>query len=87
MSSMRPAVQYRPMTTDECTMARALAEVTMVPGIPSKRFAREMAAESRSAVSQISARQAEVLRSLVYRYRRQIPKAIVALATDTVQHS
>ncbi|MEX2155097.1 MAG: hypothetical protein WD825_17260 [Gemmatimonadaceae bacterium] len=85
------APQFRPMTEDERRMARALAGVTMIPGIPSKRFAGDIASEAASASAQISERQANALRSLVHRYRRQIPADVVALGqpialTEQPQH-
>lgn len=73
------AALRRAMTDDECAMARALARVTMVPGIPSKRFARDLACVA-SGDAQITERQAEALYSLVLRYRRQIAPPVVALA-------
>lgn len=68
------------MSQDEQRMAVALGDVTMVPGIPSKRFARDIATEASDAEPIITEGQAEALRSLVYRYRRQIPSEIVALS-------
>lgn len=76
----RPQPRYRPMVVDEQAMALALAQVTMIPGIPSKGFARAMAAAARAEAPAITERQADTLRSLVYRYRRQIPADVVALA-------
>lgn len=73
------ALEYRPMSADERTMAIALGAVTMIPGLPSKRFARDLAATAES-FGTITEKQASALRSLVVRYRRQIPVAIVALA-------
>jgi hypothetical protein len=64
---------------DELTMARALAGCSFTPGTWDKRFARDLAAQLR-ATEQITQAQAENLRRMVHRYRRQIPAEVVALA-------
>lgn len=79
MSAKSPTI-YRLMTAGEREMARALGRVTFVPGIRSKALARALAAEAELPPCQITEKQAEALRSLVRRYRRQILPAIVALA-------
>ena len=72
----------RPMTEDEKAMALAIEppNVSYVPGIPTKRFARDIAAEARSENPHITTGQASYLRAVVVRFRRQIPPYIVALA-------
>ncbi len=69
------------MTNDQKTMARSLVQVAMVPGIPTKRFARDMALRAEQAEPKpLTAAQAEYLRTAVIRYRKNIPAAVVALA-------
>lgn len=69
------------MTEDQKTLARALATVTFVPGIATKRFAREMAARASTPdANPITPAQAEYLRTAVIRFRRNIPADVVALA-------
>lgn len=75
----RARAPRRRMTFPERCMARALAQATMIPGTGSKRFARDMAAQADSDC-EITERQAEALRSLVIRFRRQIPAHVVAIA-------
>lgn len=72
----------RPMTEDEKAMALAIEppNVSYVPGIPTKRFARDIAAEARSESPHITPSQASYLRAVVVRFRRQIPAYVVALA-------
>jgi hypothetical protein len=70
------------MSDDERRMARALAACTFVPGIGTKRFARQMAHMAESTEAQITDPQAEYLRSAVRRFRRQIPAEVVALAGE-----
>lgn len=71
------------MTEDEKTMARALNQCTFVPGIGTKRFAREMAARAGQAdAAPLTEKQKEYLRSAVIRFRRQIPREVVALARE-----
>ena len=76
----RAAKARRPMTPAERRLAAALGHVVMVPGINTKRFAREMAALAESTDATITEAQAEYLRAAVYRYRRPIPEEIVLLA-------
>lgn len=69
------------MTEGQKTMARALAACTFVPGISTKRFARDMAhLADHGPDLELSPRQAEYLRTAVIRYRRQIPRDVVQLA-------
>lgn len=70
------------MTEPERIAAEALGACIFIPGSPPKRFARQIAADAKSANPQITERQAEWLRVLVHRYRRQIPAEVVALAAD-----
>ena len=73
---------HRPMTDDEKAMALAIEppKVSYVPGIPTKRFARDIAAEARSENPHITTGQASYLRAVVVRFRRQIPASVVELA-------
>lgn len=71
------------MSNVEKQMAIALGGCTFPPGLPAKRFAREMSANARSENPKpLTDKQATWLRKLVQHYRRQIPPAIVALATQ-----
>ena len=64
-----PPPPRRPVTEWEAVALAALATCSFVPATPQKRFARQM----RDA-TEITAKQAEWLRVLVHRYRRQIPR-------------
>jgi hypothetical protein len=77
--SRREPKPRRRMTFDERCMARALAKVTMIPGIRSKGFARDMEAQA-NGDCEITEGQAAALRSLVIRFRRQIPADVVTIA-------
>lgn len=69
------------MTEDQKTLASALVAVTFVPGIGTKRFARDMAALAAQPLPPaITPAQSEYLRTAVIRFRRQIPADVVALA-------
>jgi ribosomal protein S13 len=68
------------MTDDERRMAAALATVRMVAGIPSKRFARELGILAENKSAELTEAQASALRSLIIRYRGQVPLSIVELA-------
>ena len=69
------------MTDSERQMARDLNRCTFVPGIGTKRFARNMAAVAdRPDAPALTEKQAKYLREAVIRYRRQIPAGTVALA-------
>lgn len=68
------------MTEDERRMAIALGGCKFPPASPPKRFARDMAAEAAFDDAVITEGQAEWLRVLVQRYRRQLPDDVVALA-------
>lgn len=85
MSKRLPASAYRPMTPEEreCALALCPGHVTYLPGSPDKRFARSMAVSARfdsSAV--ITEPQAEYLRRLVWKYRRQLPEKIRAYVPE-----
>jgi hypothetical protein len=71
---------YRLMTPDEVAMAKALGECSFPVASWDKRFGRELGAQARLFPPWVTAAQAEHLRRMVKRYRRQIPKAVVALA-------
>lgn len=71
------------MTDSERMFARAIAPgmVTYPPAIPTKRFARDMAELERyQPARELTQKQALYLRQVVVRYRRQIPRDIVAVA-------
>lgn len=69
------------MTEDERKLARALATVTMCPGIGTKRFARDMAfLEQHSPERELTPKQRKYLVESVVRFRRQIDREVVKLA-------
>ena len=69
------------MTEDEIRMAHALNACTFVPGIATKRFARQMASMAEhSPEIELTKKQHDYLVSAVYRFRRQIPADIVRLS-------
>ena len=63
---------YTDISEIEARAVRALARVRFPPATGSKRFARDM-----QGVTQMSERQRWFLWRVVYRFRRQIPNAIV----------
>lgn len=83
----REPMARRPMTADERKMAEAISpmRVTYIPGIGTKRFARDIAALAERDDAQITEAQAAYLRAVVHRFRRQIPSAIVSLAAGGAQ--
>lgn len=68
----RERAVYRAMTPGEVRLALALGRARFTPGTFDKRFCREVAAEAREAMPNVTERQAALLRRLVTRYRRQI---------------
>jgi hypothetical protein len=69
------------MTTDEIQMAKALNQCTFVPGIGTKRFARNMAAlAEHNPGAELTEKQKAYLCEAVIRFRRQIAPEIVLLA-------
>lgn len=66
-----PAV-YRAMTADEVALATALGRCSFSVGSFDKRFARDISAAAAVQQPLITAKQADLLRRLVTRYRRQI---------------
>jgi len=71
------------MTDDERKLAVALAGVTFVPGIPTKRFARNLAGwatDRHLAEKDLTRKQRKYLCESVVRFRRQIPADVVAIA-------
>jgi hypothetical protein len=69
------------MTESERKMALALNRCTFVPGIGTKRFARDMANLATHRPDFIlSAKQREYLRTAVIRFAKQIDAEVVALA-------
>jgi len=69
------------MTDDQRRMAFALAQCTFVPGVRTKRFARDMAARAEMADAQpLTEKQDKYLREAVYKFRRQIEPSVVAIA-------
>jgi hypothetical protein len=72
------------MTDDEKRMAIALTGCTFVPGIATKRFARQVAYRAEQGTGDpLTEKQAKYLRDAVIRFRRQIDPAIVALARQS----
>jgi hypothetical protein len=80
MARARLLVERRPMNDDERRMAIALGRCSFVPGTFDKRFARKIAARAEIHEPKISLGEADLLRRLTRRYRRQIAEAVVALA-------
>ena len=71
------------MTDDEKSMAFALAACRFVPGIGTKRFARDIAYRaSQKDSGDLTAKQREYLRTAVIRFRRQIDPDVVAIAIN-----
>jgi hypothetical protein len=71
------------MTSDESKLALALVRATFLPGSYDKRFAAAMAAHaSLDSEQAITAKQRLCLMQMAIRYRRQLPKEIVALANQ-----
>lgn len=69
------------MTPEQQTMAKALNQCALWPGTNTKRFARDMAhLAEHDPNREITPKQAEFLRTAVIRFRRQIPREVVALA-------
>lgn len=71
------------MTHDEITVARAIApsRVTYAPGIGTKRFARDMQfLADHSPERELTPKQHKYLVDVAVRFRRQIPREVVALA-------
>lgn len=78
------------MTDNERLYARAIAPgmVTYLPGIGTKRFARDMDQLARYQPQRdLSTKQAHYLRQVVVRYRRQIAADIVRLARNELRES
>lgn len=87
MSRTKVVKERRPMTADERKMALAISPmlVTYIPGIGTKRFARDIADLAELPDAAITEAQAVYLRQVVHRFRRQIPSAIVSLAAGGAQ--
>lgn len=69
------------MTDNERKMSAALNLCTFVPGIGTKRFARDMAfLAERFPETELTPKQREYLRTAVIRFGRQIDASVVALA-------
>lgn len=79
---MSKPVPRRPMTPDEVLMASKLGGCSFSPGTSVKRFARELGAVAHGDEPTITLKQAAFLRKMVHSYRRQIPKAVVAIAAQ-----
>jgi hypothetical protein len=62
---------------------QALAGVTMIPGIGSKRFVRDM--QSVEVGAPLSEKQQQFITSLAWRYRRQMPASLVPAANPENQ--
>lgn len=64
------------MTATEIAAARALVRCTFLPGLPPKRFVRQMATAATNAPeTPLTERQAAYLWRLVWSYRRQLGDA------------
>lgn len=70
----RPPVVRRPMMREEVELARALGRVSYQPATFDKRFGRELAARVERDAPEISGREAECLRRVAWRYRRQLTR-------------
>ena len=69
------------MTDEEKRLALALDQCTFVPGIGTKRFAKDMAGIARGwAPYSLTPSQHKYLIESVIKFRRQIPADIVAVA-------
>lgn len=68
------------MTDQERSMAKALGQCSFLPGTFDKRYAGVFAFEAKRDQPEITEKEAELLRRMTYRYRRQIDPAIVALS-------
>lgn len=69
------------MTDAEKILARAIGLVTFCPGIGTKRFARDMAWRAEhNPLAPITKPQRAYLIAVAIKFRRQIPRDIVALA-------
>lgn len=62
------------MTPREIAIAKAFRNVSFPPATAAKRFARDMASLAESAPeTPLTAKQAEMMARIAYRYRRQLP--------------
>jgi hypothetical protein len=77
---MTQLVDRRPMSDDEILMARHLGCCSFLPASFDKRWSRALAGEADRQDPTITEKEAELLRRMVKRYRRQIDPAVVALA-------
>lgn len=69
------------MTPFERDLARALGGVSFLPGSKDKRFAAEVNARAKTTPDRpLSEKQAATLRRLARKYRRQIPRHLLAAA-------
>lgn len=76
------------MTPNQKTLAHALVRVVFFPGLPIKKFARDMASSASLEQSpELTPKQAEYLRTAVIRYRRQIAADVVKLAESMGESS
>lgn len=70
------------MTEPERRLARALNRCTFLPGSWDKRFVRAMAfLEEHGPAHDLTEKQAANLARLAHKYRRQMPPALVTLAS------
>jgi hypothetical protein len=66
------------MTEHQILVAQALERCTFLPGSPEKRFARDMGSRSRLLnPPALTLRQTVYLDDLAWRFRRQMPAALV----------
>lgn len=69
-----------PLTPDERTVALALGRVTFPPATKAKAIARTLHAEALVPDGKCTTVQSAALFSIAYRYRRQLPADVVAIA-------
>lgn len=74
------------MSPFERDLALAFDAVSFLPGSRDKRFARQMAMQARTAPDRpLTEKQAAFLRQLARKYRRQIPRALLAAAAPAAE--
>lgn len=84
---MPKTIVVRPMTKTEQQIALMLSpeHVTYLPGSWAKRFARALAYQAKNDEPCITEKQAEWLRNLAHKYRRQVPNAKLLLDMEAAQ--
>ena len=77
---MQHAGDRMPLDEIDRLLIRHLERCSFLPASFDKRFARSMTHTANAPAALLSPRQRSCLNAMVYRYRRQIPAAIVAKA-------